>query len=90
VKFIDDEEKALVKAIERDDYKIGKNALTPTRLKELTSAASAAINEARIKISLRLQKSDLERLKAKALQEGMPYQTLINSIRHQSIIRLFT
>ena len=85
IKFIDDEEKAVIKSIERDDYKVGENALTPTRLKELKSAAGATINEERIKISLRLQKSDLERLKAKALRDGMPYQTLINSILHKAV-----
>jgi predicted DNA binding CopG/RHH family protein len=84
-KFLDDEEKAVVEAIEHKGYKVGKNALTPTRLKELTAAARATINEERVKISLRLQKSDLERLKAKALREGMPYQTLINSILHKAV-----
>jgi len=83
--FLDDEEKATIDAIERDDYEVGKNALTPTRIKELTSAARATINEERVKISLRLQKSDLNRLKAKALQEGIPYQTLINSILHKAV-----
>ncbi len=84
-KFMDDEEKAIVEAIEDDDYKAGNNALTPTRLNELKSAARATINEERVKISLRLQKSDLERLKARALREGMPYQTLINSILHKAV-----
>ncbi len=84
-KIFDDEEKAVIEAIERDDYEVGENELTPTRFKELTSAARATINEERVKISLRLQKSDLERLKAKALQEGMPYQTLINSILHKAV-----
>lgn len=85
MKFLDDEEKAVIKAIERDDYKVGEDALTPTRLKEIKSAARSTINEERIKISLRLQKSDLERIKAKALREGMPYQTLINSILHKAV-----
>ena len=74
-----------MEAIERDEYEVGKNALTPARLEELTSAAKTSINEERVKISLRLQKSDLERLKAKALREGMPYQTLINSILHKAV-----
>ena len=84
-KFVDDEEKALYELIESDDYKPGRNHLTPARLKELKSAARATINEQRTKISLRLPNSDLQRLKAKALREGMPYQTLINSILHKAI-----
>ena len=84
-KFVDDEEKALHALIESDDYKSGRNHLTPTRLKELQSAARATFNEQRTKISLRLPNTDLQRLKAKALREGMPYQTLINSILHKAI-----
>ena len=83
-KLLDDEEKATVAAIERDGYKAGKNALTPARLAELQAAAKRTTTDARAKISLRLPKTDLERLKAKALREGMPYQTLINSILHKA------
>ena len=35
------------------------------------------------KISLRLNKSDLTEIKAEALKQGLPYQTLISSILHQ-------
>jgi predicted DNA binding CopG/RHH family protein len=38
-----------------------------------------------VKISLRLPESDLERLKAKALREGLPYQSLIGSILHKAV-----
>ena len=84
-KFADDEEKALYELIESDDYKPGRSHLTPSRLKELQSAARATIGEQRTKISLRLPNTDLQRLKAKALREGMPYQTLINSILHKAV-----
>jgi predicted DNA binding CopG/RHH family protein len=83
-KFIDADESELVQAIEHADFKPGKNFLSPARFQELQTAARATINEERVKISLRLPKSDLERLKAKALREGMPYQTLINSILHKA------
>jgi predicted DNA binding CopG/RHH family protein len=84
-KFLDEEEKKLYALIEGDDYKPGKNHLTPERLNEFQAAARATINEERTKISLRLPKTDLQRLKAKALREGMPYQTLINSILHKAV-----
>ena len=85
--FIDDEEKALIEAIERDDYSPGKNHLTKERSEKLQAAARATINEERIRISLRVPKSDLSRLKTRALQEGIPYQTLINSILHKAVVR---
>ena len=36
-------------------------------------------------ISLRISSYDLEKLKEKACNEGVPYQTLINSILHKYI-----
>ena len=36
-------------------------------------------------ISLRLRKYDLEKLKERAQQEGIPYQTLLSSIVHKFI-----
>jgi predicted DNA binding CopG/RHH family protein len=82
--FLDDEEKALVDAVESPGYK-PKSELTPARKKAYAASARAAMNEARVKISLRIPESDLLRLKAKAMREGMPYQTLIGSILHKAV-----
>ncbi len=81
----DAEEEALALAIEAPDYVLGKSALTPARLTELQEAASRTIADERTKISLRITKSDLARIKAKALEEGLSYQTLINSILHKAV-----
>ena len=40
-------------------------------------------------ISLRISNFDLDRLKEKASNEGIPYQTLINSILHKYITNQF-
>jgi hypothetical protein len=82
--FLDDEEKALVSAIESPGYS-PKSLLTPPRKKAYAAAARATMTEARVKISLRIPESDLLRLKAKAMREGMPYQTLIGSILHKAV-----
>ena len=82
--FLDDEEKAIIEAIERDDYN-PVSLLTPKLLEEHRAAARATLNEERIKISLRLRSSDLRRLKERASKEGMPYQTLIGSILHKAV-----
>ena len=34
-------------------------------------------------VSIRLLESDIERIKAKSVNQGMPYQTLITSLIHQ-------
>jgi predicted DNA binding CopG/RHH family protein len=82
--YLDDEENAIIEAIEREDYNPA-SLLTPELLKEHQAAARATLNEERIKISLRLRSSDLRRLKERALKEGMPYQTLIGSILHKAV-----
>jgi predicted DNA binding CopG/RHH family protein len=82
--FLDDEEKAIYEAIESADY-VPRSILTPKMRAEYRAIARANMNEGRVKISLRLPESDLERLKAKALREGLPYQSLIGSILHKAI-----
>lgn len=83
-RYLDEEEKAIIEAMERDDYN-PVSLLTPDLLKEHQAIARATLNEERIKISLRLRSSDLRRLKERALKEGMPYQTLIGSILHKAV-----
>ena len=85
--YIDDEERELVKAIESDDYEFGESQLTPARLAELQEAARNTLNEQRQKISIRVPRTDLSRLKAKAMREGVPYQTVINSLIHKHVAK---
>ncbi len=85
--FLDDEEQDLIKAIEADDYRPGPSQLTPEALQSLQKAARNTISEASTKVSLRIAKTDLARIKARALREGIPYQTLIKSIIHQAVTR---
>ena len=84
-KFLDAEEEELFRAIESDDYKFGESFLTPERKAELQQAARNTLDDERIQISLRVSKRNLSKLKARALREGMPYQTLINSILHKAV-----
>ncbi len=84
-KYLDNEEKELIEAIESDYYEFGESELTAERLVFLQQAAKNTVNEPRQKISIRVPKTDLARLKAKALREGIPYQTAINSLIHRYI-----
>lgn len=84
-RYLDDEEKTLIEAIESGAYDGGENLLTSKRENELQQMARSTINAERTKITLRLPKRDVARLKERALQEGMPYQTLIGSILHKAV-----
>lgn len=83
-KFLDQEEMDVYESIESANFD-SVSHLTPERRAELQKMAKATINEERVKISLRLPRTDLERLKTQALKDGMPYQTLINSILHKAV-----
>jgi predicted DNA binding CopG/RHH family protein len=53
------------------------------RKKELQQIARHTLNKTR-NINIRLTERDLYRLKAKAIEEGIPYQTLASSILHKA------
>lgn len=82
--YLDAEEKALIEAFETSDAPL-KSRLTPKRKREIESMARAAMTDERAKISLRVPRRDLIRLKSRALQEGVPYQTLINALIHRYV-----
>ncbi len=82
--YLDDEEASLIEALENGVTPLG-SVLTAERRAELEAMARATFSEDREKISLRVSRSDLARLKSRALQEGIPYQTLINSIIHKYV-----
>ncbi len=54
------------------------------KIQVLKNAVSQKYNK-RKAINIKVLESDLERIKAIALQEGMPYQTLINSVLHKFV-----
>ena len=53
--------------------------------REIEAMARATMTDERAKISSRIPKRDLARLKSRALQEGIPYQTLINALIHRYV-----
>ena len=84
---LDDEERALIDAIEADDYAPRPSGLAPERLEHLQRAARNTVAGPSAKVSIRLPRGDLSRLKARALREGIPDQTLIKAILHQAVSR---
>ena len=82
----DDEERDLMHALEKglEEGPLVSH-LTPERQAELQSAAKATMNPPKKQISTRLAERDLVRLKAKALEQGMPYQSLLASIVHRYV-----
>ncbi len=74
------EEKELMASVERGEWKPVKNSEKElSRIREI--ARQTLRKDARINI--RLSKRDFFNLKSKAVQEGIPYQTLVSSVIHK-------
>jgi len=82
VKFIDNEEKKLIESLEKDGWKSAKN------LEEWKAVLSKTASETLAKdqrMNIRVSKNDLDGIKLRAVEEGLPYQTLVASIIHKYI-----
>ena len=77
---LDKEEKELLEEFERGEWIPVKNQTKARR--EAMEAARNTLNKTR-NINIRLTERDLLKLKAKAIREGIPYQTLVSSILHR-------
>jgi predicted DNA binding CopG/RHH family protein len=79
-KPMDQEEKDLMESIERDEWKPVKN-FDRERKKAVDAARNTLKKDKRI--NLRLSQKDYHQIQIKAIEEGIPYQTLVSSIVHK-------
>ncbi len=77
---MDEEEKDLIESVERGEWKRVDN-FQEEKKKAATAAKSTLSGSERMDICL--SKRDVNRLKMKALKEGVSYQALISSIIHR-------
>lgn len=77
---LDLEEKQILKAFEEGKYVRVENF--EERKKELEEAARNTFKKTK-NINIRISERTLHRLKVKAAEEGIPYQTLASSILHK-------
>ncbi len=76
------EEKEISNSLENDEWTSVSNL--PSMKERLMQAASETALK-NYRINVRISKRDVEALKAKALEEGIPYQTLVTSILHKYV-----
>lgn len=75
------EEKKLLKDFEAGEF---RSVLTPDRKKEIAKAAAEAFKKDK-RINIRISARDLQAIQKRALEEGIPYQTLVSSILHKYV-----
>ena len=78
---VDDEEAELLAAYERGEL---TSVATKDELSRLRAAARATGTKDR-RVNLRLSSAELSDIQTRALQEGIPYQTLIASVVHKYV-----
>ena len=79
---LDKEEKEILKAYESGQLKLSKPS--QKELNAIKAAAESTFKKDR-RITIRLYDHDYKGIQKKALQMGIPYQTLISSIIHRYI-----
>jgi predicted DNA binding CopG/RHH family protein len=78
---LDKEEKDILDSFNKEEWKSVKRS---KRVKQLQSIADSTITK-NLRVSINISKRDFDELQKKAIQEGIPYQTLISSILHKYV-----
>lgn len=78
---LDEDEHALLEAFEVGQF---ESSLTPERKLFIVRSAEAMFKKDK-KINIRISSRDLSAIQRRALEEGIPYQTLVSSIIHKYI-----
>jgi predicted DNA binding CopG/RHH family protein len=79
---LDTEEKEILEAFETGELKKSRNIKKQIEQHKVVAEATFK-KDARINI--RLSSKDLRSLQARALREGIPYQTLVSSVLHKFV-----
>ena len=78
--FIDKEEKELIESIENGEWVRSKDEENEKKIAR--EAAERTIRKNK-RMNIRISERDLRNLKVRALEEGIPYQTLVSMILHK-------
>lgn len=79
----DEEDMAIIAAYERGEFKPVRDPAAVAKMLRQAAINTRMKKEARVNI--RLQENDLDGLRLRAEEEGIPYQTLISSILHKYV-----
>jgi len=81
--YIDEQEKELINSLKDFDLSQIQNDEKNSQL--LKKSAKAFMKKEETKMNIRISSSELKKIKAVAMQEGLKYQTFIKSILHKYI-----
>jgi predicted DNA binding CopG/RHH family protein len=82
---LDAEEQEILDLFEKDEW---VSVLTPERISEIKETAKNTFKQTK-RVNIRMSERDFERIQVKALEENIPYQTLIGSLIHKYLDGIF-
>ena len=81
-KYLDREEQKLIESLESDNWKSAADLEGWKTFLSKTATNTLAKDQ---RMNIRISKNDLDGIKLKAVEEGLPYQTLVASIIHKYV-----
>jgi len=79
---LDGEEQELVESFEKDEWRpVAERDAAVERYREYARATF----KKDMRVNIRMSRKDLEALQTRALEEGIPYQTLMASVLHKYV-----
>ncbi len=79
VAYLDKDEKDLARSLESEEW---ISDLTTKEKKQYEEYARYSLNKQR-RINIRMSERDLKKIRVKAIEEGIPYQSLISMLIHK-------
>ena len=79
ITYLDKAEKELAASLEKDEW---ISELDKKERKQYESYARYSLNKQK-RINIRMSERDLNKIRAKAIEEGIPYQSLISMLIHK-------
>ena len=77
---LDADDKEILESVERGEW---RSTRPPKRAKNRYSSYAKATFRKDRRLNIRISTKDLEAIQKRALEEGLPYQTLIASLLHK-------
>jgi predicted DNA binding CopG/RHH family protein len=82
VKFLNRDEQELIESLGKGEWKPVENIENWKNILSKTAAKTLTKDQ---RMNIRITKNDLDGIKLKAIEEGIPYQTLVASIIHKYV-----
>ena len=84
--YLDDEERDIIESVERGEWQSVKNL--KQEIKKHQQYARNTLRKDK-RVNIRMSSHDLEALQSKAVEDGIPYQTLMGSVLHRFVAGRF-